>query len=134
MLSNISKSITSPIERLTSPLSRRNTGAEEQPWHTAFPAPRHQAENLPDVEKEDVLALLKEGKKPGERGGFLLVDVRRNDHEVRIGLVIGALGSWISRPANLSVREGRSEALSISPRRASTTRLTLCTDSARLLV
>lgn len=82
MLANISKSITSPIERLSNPLSRRNTGVEEQPWHAAFPEPRHQASSLPDVDKEDVLALLKDDKKPGDRGGFLLVDVRRNDHEV----------------------------------------------------
>lgn len=83
MLSNISKQITSPIERLTNPLSRRNTATAEEPaWHAAFPAPRHQSSSLPDVEKEDVLALLKDGKLPGDRGGFLLVDVRRNDHEV----------------------------------------------------
>ncbi|ETN41556.1 uncharacterized protein HMPREF1541_03492 [Cyphellophora europaea CBS 101466] len=81
MLSNLPKSITSPIERLASPLSRRNTATDEQPWHAAFPEPRHKADSIPDVEKEDVLALLKDGKEPGSRGGFLLVDVRRNDHE-----------------------------------------------------
>jgi hypothetical protein len=85
MLSNFTEKITTPIERLTKPLSRKNTGVseDEKPWHAAFPEPRHKAADLPDVEKEDVLNLLKEGKRSGEKGGFLLVDVRRNDHEVR---------------------------------------------------
>jgi hypothetical protein len=96
MLSNLPKSITSPIERLTSPLSRRNTASEETPWHAAFPTPRHQSSQLPDVDKEDVLNLLKDGKQPGERGGFLLVDVRRNDHEVRTITILSGLGSGLA--------------------------------------
>ena len=85
MFSNLTEKITTPIERLTNPLSRRNTAnaaEKEQAWHASFPEPRHKTSDLPDVEKEDVLALLKDGKKSGEQGGFLLVDVRRNDHEV----------------------------------------------------
>lgn len=81
MLANFTERITSPIDRLK-PLSRKNTESEP-PWHAAFPEPRHKADALPDVEKEDVLSLLNEGKKSGTHGGFLLVDVRRNDHEVR---------------------------------------------------
>lgn len=99
MLSNLPKSITSPIERLANPLSRRNTATEEPAWHAAFPEPRHKAAELPDVEKEDVLSLLKQGKKPGDRGGFLLVDVRRNDHEVRMCL----LASFLACGGSLSL-------------------------------
>jgi hypothetical protein len=89
MFSNISKTLTAPIERLGSPLSlvtksntnstsSPNTTKSSEPWYNAFPEPRHKAAHLPDVEREDVLALLKEGKRSGV-DGFLLVDVRRDD-------------------------------------------------------
>lgn len=89
MFSNITKTLTTPIERLGSPLSLTTKSSSDQtPWHAAFPAPRHQPAHIPDVDREDVLALFKEGKRPGGRakGGFLLVDVRRNDHEVSPGV------------------------------------------------
>lgn len=83
MFNNITEKITSPIANFK-PLSRKNTGvgAEIEPWHHAFPEPRHKNDDIQNATAEDVLGLLKEGKKSGEKGGFLLVDVRRNDHEV----------------------------------------------------
>lgn len=52
--------------------------AEQKAWHDAYPRPRNQT---PDVMKrEDLLACLNKGEKPGI--DFLLIDLRRNDHEV----------------------------------------------------
>jgi arsenical-resistance protein 2 len=50
--------------------------AEEKPWYSAFTAPKSTPGS---ISKEEVLTLLKM-QRPGR--DFLLVDVRRNDHEV----------------------------------------------------
>lgn len=49
------------------------------PWHAAYPSPETTA---PTISKQEVLELLKSGAVPGK--DFLLVDVRRNDFEVRV--------------------------------------------------
>lgn len=46
------------------------------PWHTAFPAPTNQTPTT--ISREEVLGLIKQAQSKKE---FLLVDVRRNDHE-----------------------------------------------------
>lgn len=52
--------------------------AEQKAWHDAYPQPRNQT---PDVmRREDLLARLNKGEKPGI--DFLLIDLRRTDHEV----------------------------------------------------
>ncbi|KIW14945.1 hypothetical protein PV08_07732 [Exophiala spinifera] len=53
--------------------------AKEQPWHAFFPAPRTTHPKV--VKREDVLAMLKSGTTDRPGRDFLLVDVRRNDHE-----------------------------------------------------
>lgn len=61
---------------MTTKASPPATGPE-QPWHAAYPEPRSNPES---IERSKVLELLKEGKQ-SER--FVLVDLRRTDHEVR---------------------------------------------------
>jgi hypothetical protein len=51
---------------------------ETAPWHAAFPKPQSTAQT---ISRSEVLARLKGGEVPGR--DFLLVDLRRNDHEVR---------------------------------------------------
>jgi hypothetical protein len=124
MFSNISKTLTAPIERLGSPLSlvtksstntsptSKSPKSNADAWYTAFPEPRHKAAHLPDVEKEDVLALLREGKKPGAAGdgsGFLLVDVRRDDcvgGVIRGSLNLPAQSFWYMRETLLGICRG----------------------------
>lgn len=48
------------------------------PWHAAFPKPSNP--EPPGVTAADILERFKEGKMPGN--GYVLVDLRRNDHEV----------------------------------------------------
>jgi hypothetical protein len=49
----------------------------EQPWYAAYP----EAQSKPDpISRSEVLEMLQNGKD-GER--FVLVDLRRTDHEVR---------------------------------------------------
>ncbi|KAK3936353.1 Rhodanese-like domain-containing protein [Diplogelasinospora grovesii] len=45
------------------------------PWYAAYPAPKSEAATMP---REEVLVMLKE-QRPGK--DFVLVDLRRNDHE-----------------------------------------------------
>jgi len=53
-------------------------GAKEVPWHTAFPAP---SKETPDtITAQQLLQGIRAGKRPGI--DFLLVDLRRTDHEV----------------------------------------------------
>ncbi|KAL4803441.1 Rhodanese-like domain-containing protein [Aspergillus unguis] len=50
----------------------------EQPWHASFPSPR--TTDPASLPAETVLRWLQEGtRKPGS--DFLLIDLRRNDHE-----------------------------------------------------
>ena len=53
----------------------------EKPWHAAFPAPRNTAAS---ITREEVLQWMREGKEPGK--DYVLVDLRRNDHEVHLHL------------------------------------------------
>lgn len=54
----------------------------EAPWHAAFPAPKSTAAT---VSRDEVLPLIKERKAKGPDApvDFVLVDLRRADHEVR---------------------------------------------------
>lgn len=52
----------------------------EVPWHAAYPAVR--ALDLPSITCAELLQWYKEGKRPGSE--FVLVDLRRTDHEVRL--------------------------------------------------
>lgn len=54
-----------------------STKQEEAPWHAAFPPPKTAVST---ISRSDFLGLIKAGKKPGK--DFILVDLRRNDHEV----------------------------------------------------
>lgn len=49
-------------------------------WHDAYPKPRNPLPNV--VKRDDLLQWLKDGQKSGV--DFLLVDLRRTDHEVTI--------------------------------------------------
>lgn len=51
----------------------------EQPWHAAFPAPK--TAKPAALSREEVLDRLRAG---GVGRDFILVDVRRNDYEVRL--------------------------------------------------
>ena len=58
------------------PQAKYNT---EKPWHAAFPEP---LSTVNSISRETLLELLRDDKKkPGH--GFLPVDLRRTDHEVR---------------------------------------------------
>ncbi|KAK5187901.1 hypothetical protein LTR99_011172, partial [Exophiala xenobiotica] len=46
-------------------------------WHDAYPKPRNPLPNV--VKRDDLLQWLKDGQKSGV--DFLLVDLRRTDHE-----------------------------------------------------
>jgi len=56
------------------------TAAAAPPWHAAFPAPKSE---VVTITREEVLGMLK--GQTGEVAGkdFVLVDLRRNDFEVR---------------------------------------------------
>ncbi|OCK93535.1 uncharacterized protein K441DRAFT_661445 [Cenococcum geophilum 1.58] len=49
----------------------------EPPWYAAYPAARNK--DPATISRLDLLALIKQGKKPGK--DFILVDLRRTDHE-----------------------------------------------------
>lgn len=55
------------------------TTSPEKPWHAAYPSPRCQAPA--SISPTSLLHALQSGRKPGI--DFLLIDLRRNDHEVR---------------------------------------------------
>ena len=52
--------------------------AASAPWHAAFPTPKDA--ELGAVGQEEVLQMIKDAGKGAP--AFVLVDVRRNDHEV----------------------------------------------------
>lgn len=54
------------------------TGQEEIPWQEKFPAPRTTEPSA--ITREELLARFEAGQQGGQ--DFLLVDVRRTDHEV----------------------------------------------------
>lgn len=51
--------------------------SSEAPWYVAYPAARNK--NPSTLSRVDLLASIKEGKKPGK--DFVLVDLRRTDYE-----------------------------------------------------
>lgn len=51
-------------------------GSKEAPWHAAFPKATVEADYLPSEE------VLKELQDEEKKKGVLLVDLRRNDHDV----------------------------------------------------
>jgi arsenical-resistance protein 2 len=53
------------------------------PWHAAYPAPEHQPGSLT---REEVLKLIKEVSSVTKQD-FVLIDLRRNDHEVSLALL-----------------------------------------------
>jgi hypothetical protein len=52
----------------------------EVPWHAAYPAVK--TASIPTITCRELLRWYEEGKKPGL--DFVLVDLRRADHEVRL--------------------------------------------------
>jgi len=52
--------------------------ADKPAWHDAYPKPRNQTPAA--LERKELLARFQKGEKPGV--DFLLVDLRRTDHEV----------------------------------------------------
>ena len=54
------------------------TDTTPPPWHAAFPPPRN--ENPGSISREELLQRFKSGEQAGV--DFLLVDLRRLDHEV----------------------------------------------------
>jgi hypothetical protein len=48
------------------------------PWHAAYPVPRHTPAT---IRREDVLELIKHSAETSSRD-YILIDLRRNDHEV----------------------------------------------------
>lgn len=65
--------------------------AADAPWHAAFPAPKDV--ELGALSREEVLEMVKGADKKDVQD-FVLVDVRRNDHEVRIFRLISASSSY----------------------------------------
>jgi arsenical-resistance protein 2 len=60
--------------------------SETGPWHAAYPKPKNT--DPQSISRSEVLKRLDNGEEPGR--DFLLVDLRRSDHEVRLGLGIVA--------------------------------------------
>lgn len=54
---------------------------KETPWHAAFPSPKNKA---PTVPRAEVLEWLKQSKNSSGALDFVLVDLRRADHEVSL--------------------------------------------------
>lgn len=59
--------------------------SEGAPWHAAYPKPKNADPEA--ISREEVLRRLNRGNQPDR--DFLLVDLRRNDHEVRCRTICG---------------------------------------------
>lgn len=59
-------------------LESKVMASEAPPWHAAYPKPIRTAESISGAE---VLEKFNRGEQPGRE--FLLIDLRKNDHEVR---------------------------------------------------
>ncbi|PGH14697.1 hypothetical protein AJ79_02863 [Helicocarpus griseus UAMH5409] len=64
--------------------------AQEIPWHAAFPAPKTTAASIP---RSEVLGWLNDESRKGTPVDFVLVDLRRADHEG------GTISTSINLPA-----------------------------------
>lgn len=71
------------LPRFPYPVSMSATESSNlpSPWYAAYPTPKTQ--NPTTILREDVLEMLKQGKSVVGKD-FILIDLRRNDHEVRI--------------------------------------------------
>ncbi|KFA51251.1 hypothetical protein S40293_05107 [Stachybotrys chartarum IBT 40293] len=69
------------------------------PWHAAYPAPRHQPGSLT---RDQVLQMIIKSHELGTRPDFVLIDLRRNDHEggtIRGSINLPAQSLYPSIPA-----------------------------------
>ncbi|KEY68594.1 hypothetical protein S7711_05777 [Stachybotrys chartarum IBT 7711] len=69
------------------------------PWHAAYPAPRHQPGSLT---RDQVLQMIIKSHELGTRPNFVLIDLRRNDHEggtIRGSINLPAQSLYPSIPA-----------------------------------
>ncbi len=57
----------------------QNKTAPPPPWHAAYPAPSNP--DPPAITGAELLERVQQGQRPGK--DFVLVDLRRADHEVR---------------------------------------------------
>lgn len=57
--------------------------AAEQPWYAAFPAAKITA---PSLDRAELLSWFENGQQPGK--DFVLVDLRRTDHEVGLDIYL----------------------------------------------
>lgn len=55
-----------------------NSASSPAPWHAAYPAPRNSQPEA--IRREDVLEIMKLGQNKAGKD-YVLVDLRRNDHE-----------------------------------------------------
>ena len=60
----------------SAPSAPAHSGADDQPWYTAFPLARSEPKS---ISRQEVLELLKDAKTPNESA--VLVDLRRTDYE-----------------------------------------------------
>ena len=58
-----------------------NSTGSSAPWYAAYPAPQNL--NPASMQREDVLEMIKHSEAGKD---FILVDLRRNDHDVRLSL------------------------------------------------
>lgn len=63
-----------------SPMAAENAAASPPPWYAVYPAPRNSPAT---ILREEVLDMMKAGGVAAGKD-YLLVDLRRNDHEVNI--------------------------------------------------
>lgn len=72
----------------TKPADSGPSSTPETPWHAAYPEARNK--NVPSSTRADLLDWIKHDKEPGR--DFVLVDLRRADHEVFASLCTGIPG------------------------------------------
>ena len=70
--------MTTALPLLPTPSGKEELNPE-LPWHTAYPAPRNS--NPESISRAEVLQLLLRDHDDG-KSGFVLIDLRRMDHEV----------------------------------------------------
>ena len=58
-----------------------NSAGSSGPWYAVYPAPRNP--NPASMQRKDVLEMIKHSEVGKD---FVLVDLRRNDHDVRLSL------------------------------------------------